>query len=154
MKKGKRLVWNGTILEQLSIGRPFGYGVSLALPRAMALTILFRLNAPWSDVPTAEVKQWLYWFIFNARMPSEEELSLEHRQVLQEALELMEKRAGGRVPEGSNPSLRSLRLTIDPFVITHRPLAWYVYVKVVNSYVFWQCKRKYGLRRGRFGKLE
>ena len=126
----------------------------LTLPRITALTTLFRLNAPWSQVRSAEVKQWLYWFIFNARMPSEEDLSIEHRQTLQEAMELLEKRAGGRVVEGSNPSVRSLRLTIDPFAVTHRPLVWYLYVKIVNSYVLWQCERKNDLRRRRFRSLE
>ena len=87
-------------------------------------------------------------------MPAEEDLSLEHMQLLLQAEDLLEKRAGVKVQEGSNPSLRTLRLTIDPFEVTHRPLVWYIYVKVVNTYILWKYGWKHGLRRRRFGNLE
>ena len=55
-----------------------------------------------------------------------------HQTVLQEALTMLEHRSGCVIPDGSNDKIRPLLLTVDPVVVTHRPLAWYMFVKVAN----------------------
>jgi hypothetical protein len=89
-------------------------------------------RAPWSSLRLQEVHGWLYWSIFNAPMPPLESLSPAHRAALDQSLDLLQKRTGSIIPEGSTPSIKPMRLTLDPVTIISRPCSWYTIITGVN----------------------
>lgn len=111
-------------------------------------------KVPWSRVRRTQFREWLYWSTFNAVLPPENELPKSHRMLLDEATELMEKRIGCKIPEGSDPSVHPLRLTLDPVNVARRPLIWYIFGKVINAYIRTRYELKYGLVYGKFRDLE
>ncbi|KAI5124921.1 hypothetical protein M0805_007349 [Coniferiporia weirii] len=111
-------------------------------------------KVPWSHIRVEHVHQWLYWSTFNASLPSQDKIPHSHRVALEEATELLERRIGCKIPTGSNPSVRTLLLTIDPVNVLSRPLLWYIFVKVANAYLRTWYEMNYGLIYGRFNDLE
>ncbi|KAK7470562.1 hypothetical protein VKT23_001986 [Stygiomarasmius scandens] len=108
----------------------------------------------WSAVRKHEVRQWLYWSIFNADLPPLSELSDSHRAVLDDTMQLLEKRLGKEVPEGSCPQAKPMRLSVDPIYVTWRPFALYASVAIVNFYLKnWYWKQR-GFRYGSYENLE
>lgn len=89
-------------------------------------------HVPWSHIHKSDVSAWLYWAIFNVDLPEPDALPESHRKVLQEVLEMVEKRAGKTFPEGSNPRSRPLLLNIDPVNVYQRPFVWYLFVTLAN----------------------
>ena len=88
---------------------------------------------PWSSVRLHEVRQWLYWSIFNKNMPSLDELTHPQRVVMDDAIALIEKRTGSKIEEGSNPTAPPMRLTVDDVNILWHPLCYYVAIWFINS---------------------
>lgn len=111
-------------------------------------------GVPWSQVRRDEFKKWLYWSTFNCDMAPGGKLPESHMAVLDEAIELIQMRVGCNIPEGSNSTIKTLRLTIDPVRIRLRPLVWYTFVKSINVYVRWQYARRYNLKYGKYNDLE
>ncbi|KAI0053581.1 hypothetical protein FA95DRAFT_1552065 [Auriscalpium vulgare] len=89
-------------------------------------------KVPWSSIHRHEVNCWLYWSIFNAHLPTLDAIPASHRKILNEALEMIEMRAGKTIPSGSNPSAAPLLLTLDPVKIAWRPLVWYLIIGFGN----------------------
>ncbi|THH15209.1 hypothetical protein EW146_g5239 [Bondarzewia mesenterica] len=124
-------------------------------PRAIdfrnSLRTWFR-KAPWSHIHKQEMYQWLYWSIFNAHLPSLNTLTAARRQILDEVLELVEKRAGASIPDGTNPSVRPLLLTLDPVNVAWRPLVWYALISLGNHTLkLWYIHRwemRHGVKDG------
>lgn len=104
-------------------------------------------KVPWSHICRREMQEWLYWAIFNARLPADTS-SLPHAQqvFLNEALQLIEKRSGTVLPPGSNPQARPMLLTLDPVNFAWRPLIWYLLVAVGNWAMKQRLVIKYGMR--------
>ena len=71
-------------------------------------------------------------------MASDDQLPESHKTLMDEAVELLQMRVGCKIPEGSDPSIKPLRLTIDPVGVRARPLLWYLFVWLINAYVRWQ----------------
>jgi hypothetical protein len=81
-------------------------------------------------------------------------LSQCYGQTLQEILEspnlpflnhlvnLFSLRASFKFPEGYNPNVKPLLLTLDPVVIKSRPLLLYVVVQILNWLVEFKARRK------------
>lgn len=111
-------------------------------------------KVPWSKVRRENFHQWLYWSTFNTALPPQEKIPDSHRMVLDEATELLEKRIGCSIPTGSDPSIKTLLLTIDPVNVLPRPLMWYVFVRVANKYLRSKYEMKYGLVYGKYKDLE
>lgn len=107
-------------------------------PRAVdfrnSLRTWFR-KVPWSSIKLHEVRQWLYWSIFNAALPPLEEISHSRRVILNEALDLLEKRSGCQFEEGSNPTVPPILLTIDKVNIMWRPLTYYTIIWSINFFL-------------------
>jgi hypothetical protein len=61
-------------------------------------------------------------------MPSLESMPATHRHAIEEGVELIEKRSGSKIPEGSNPAVTPMLLTIDDVHISFRPFLWYIFV--------------------------
>lgn len=110
-------------------------------------------KVPWSYLRTQEIYAWVHWSAFNSAMPPLEELHETRREILDETMELIRKCAACPIPEGSNPAVRPLLLTIDPVNISFRPLVWYLAVKAGNLYLQRHYKLK-GLELRRFKDME
>ncbi|KAG6829595.1 hypothetical protein H0H92_004064 [Tricholoma furcatifolium] len=90
-------------------------------------------NAVWSSIRLNEVREWLYWSIYNADLPPYDCLTTSQRIVLEAALDLLQKRCGCIFEEGSNPSIRTMRMTLDKVNIVWRPFTFYLMIFLVNS---------------------
>jgi len=103
----------------------------------------------WSSIRSHEIRSWLYWSSFNAHLPPIESIPPSHLEILDEAVDLVQKRAGCVIPEGNNPCVKPLLLTLDELKVTlWRPFVWYTWVGIGN----WMLKRWYEHRWGvRFG---
>ncbi|KAF8663421.1 hypothetical protein AX16_000992 [Volvariella volvacea WC 439] len=126
-------------------------------PRAIDFRHCLRtwfLKVPWSSVKLLHVQQWLYWSIFNADLPPSHELPKTHRTILDEALDLLQKRAGCTFPEGSDPNVTPMRLTIDQVNICWRPLTFYVLVLLSKQYLKWRFVKEHGVSYGSYNNLE
>lgn len=71
---------------------------------------------------------WLYWSLYHEHIPKFDEIPPKQLKVLLYCLDLIEKRTGTTIPEGSNPNARPRLLTLDPVSVWWRPLIYYVLV--------------------------
>ncbi|KAJ3570200.1 hypothetical protein NP233_g4560 [Leucocoprinus birnbaumii] len=110
--------------------------------------------APWSSIRALEVRKWLYWSMFNADMPSWEQVPALHQEALDEAMALLQKRTGTKFPEGSNPHTTPLRLTIDPTFICWRPITFYAIIGVINRLLRYHYISQFGAMLQRHENLE
>jgi hypothetical protein len=90
-------------------------------------------GAPWSEIRLRQVHQWLYAFIYNTHCPLPENLSKEERDILNDAVALLERRTGCKIPEGDDPAVKPMLLTLDDVNIAFRPLVFYLLIAVVNQ---------------------
>jgi hypothetical protein len=111
-------------------------------------------KVPWSSVRLHEVQKWLYWSIFNTDLPPLDQLSQSHRAVLDEALDLLQKRSGSIIQEGSNPKIQPMRLTIDSVNIMWRPLTYYAIIFSINWCLRVMCENKWGASYGYYDGIE
>ncbi|VDC07292.1 unnamed protein product [Peniophora sp. CBMAI 1063] len=104
-------------------------------------------KVPWSRIRRREMQEWLYWAIFNARLPTNIS-SLPHAQqvFLNEALQLIEKRSGTEIPPGTNARARPMLLTLDPVNFAWRPLIWYLVIAAGNCGMKHRLMMKHGMR--------
>lgn len=67
---------------------------------------------------------WLLWALFST---SREQTNIEeHQEELMGYIESIERLLGTPLEPGrSNAQLRSMRITLDPVKMLHRPLLWY-----------------------------
>ncbi|KAE9410640.1 hypothetical protein BT96DRAFT_953179 [Gymnopus androsaceus JB14] len=89
----------------------------------------------WSTMRVHEVRQWLYWSIFNKNLPELEKLPRAHRAVLDDTLELLQKRLGKPIPEGSNTKNRPILLNLDKPIVLWRPFTFYALIAVINLFL-------------------
>ncbi|TFK75836.1 hypothetical protein BDN72DRAFT_785882 [Pluteus cervinus] len=118
-------------------------------PRAIDFRHCLRtwfFKAPWSSIRLAEFRKWLYWAMFNADLPPTDQIPHSYRTALDEALDLLQKRCGITLEEGSNPETEFIRLSRDPLKTSFRPLLLYVLVYCVNRYLRRTFRHKYNLR--------
>ena len=85
--------------------------------------------------------EWLYWAMFSSTVEDGKEFTLE----VEEFLAQMEQRDGTKLTPGHNPKIKSIRVTLDPVRMAHRPLIWYL--------VSLSCRRKWGISPDLFGSL-
>lgn len=69
---------------------------------------------------------WLYWSLYYEHMPEFDKIPPTQLKVLLDCLDLVEKRTGTTIPEGSNPNAHPRLLTLDPVSIWWRPLIYYL----------------------------
>jgi hypothetical protein len=127
-------------------------------PRAIdfrySLRCWFR-HRPWSDIRQQDLRRWLYWAIFNAPLPqNEDDLPHAHKTALDDVLELIRRRTGCTVKPGSNPQCAPLLLTLDPLNVWARPFLWYLFVSLVNAVTWKHMKSKWNVQYGTFQGLE
>ncbi|KAK7695883.1 hypothetical protein QCA50_000521 [Cerrena zonata] len=111
-------------------------------------------KAPWSSIHRQEVYSWLYWSIFNAKFTTLESLPEPRRKIVLEVLDMLEKRAGVAIPEGTNPASSPLLLTLDPINVAWRPFVWYAGVAISNAILRRRFQSKWNAKIGTFNGLE
>ncbi|KAJ7665543.1 hypothetical protein B0H17DRAFT_1090892 [Mycena rosella] len=90
-----------------------------------------------ATIRRVEIQKWLYWSIFNKDLPEAHNIPPEHQEVLDDTLELLEKRLGTRVTAGSNPKILPMRMTLDPVTVSGRPFFYYALIFAVNWYLLY-----------------
>ncbi|KAJ7498836.1 hypothetical protein FB451DRAFT_1117567 [Mycena latifolia] len=148
--------------ESLDVDRPGSPTESITQlelhdPRSIDFRNVIRTwfgRVPWSSIRRLEVEKWIYWSIFNKDLPELHLVSPAHQAVLDDTLELLEKRLGTRVTPGSNPRIMPMRMTLDPVVVAARPLFYYAFVFVINRYIRKWYADNWNLRHGNYDGLE
>ncbi|KAI9001046.1 hypothetical protein BD414DRAFT_473454 [Trametes punicea] len=148
--------------ETLDVDRPGSPAEALAVlayhdPRAVDFRNYLRTwfgKVPWSAIRRHEMFSWLSWSIFNAPFPGIDKVPESHRKVLLEVVEMIEDRAGAKIPDGSNPAVTPLLLTVDPVNVAWRPLIWYAGVALSNMILRRMFRTKWNVRIGVYKDLE
>lgn len=141
---------NGEDIETLATARPGSPDETIEQlerfdPRAIDFRNSIRTwfcKAPWSSIKLLEVQKWLYWAMYNAELPTIEEMPKTHQSELTEVLELLQKRVGCKIEQGSNPNVVPMRIGIDSMGIRLRPLSFYLLVASLN----WALRKLYKSR--------
>ncbi len=95
---------------------------------------------------------WLYWSFYYERMPDLEIIPPTRLNVLLDCLDMVEKRTGTTIPEGSNPDAQPRLLTLDPVSIRWRPLIHYLLVALSDFTMKQLVIRVWGMTLGsRYG---
>jgi hypothetical protein len=77
-------------------------------------------HAPWSSLRKQNVLIWLSWSCFN--LPLEQaQKNKAFTAYLSKTLRMLEARTGMSIPEGYDPEIQPMRLTLDPVNVRHRP---------------------------------
>ena len=87
-------------------------------------------------------------------MPSLESMPTAHRHAINEAVELIEKRSGSKIPEGSNPAAIPILLTLDDVHISFRPFIWYIFVAVCHIFAHKLLEHQWGVEFCQHGDVE
>jgi len=97
-----------------------------------------------TDVNRDDVMDWIYWAVFSC---DRVEAAPEWQTEAEEYLVLVERRFGLEFKDGNNGprKTKSMRLTLDPVVMIHRPLLWYAIVGCVDTYT-WFVLRNNGFK--------
>ncbi|KAJ7094688.1 hypothetical protein B0H15DRAFT_830514 [Mycena belliarum] len=148
--------------ESLDVDRPGSPSESITQleandHRAMDFRNVIRTwfgRVPWSSIRRVEIQKWIYWSIFNKDLPEPHLITPTHQAVLDDTLQLLEMRLGTRVAPGSNPDISPMRMTIDPVIVTARPLIYYAFVSGINRYLRGWYRTNWNLRHGNFNDLE
>ncbi|THH33144.1 hypothetical protein EUX98_g1045 [Antrodiella citrinella] len=97
----------------------------------------FELAAGWfhpsspTDVKKENMIEWLLWALFSCNPEDSEE---EWEQELHEYVHKLEELMDLKLEPGLNERVRSMRITLDPVIMVHRPLVWYTIVWIVDGY--------------------
>jgi hypothetical protein len=91
---------------------------------------------------------WLYWSLYYAHMPDFDKIPPTQLNVLLDCLDLIEKRTGTTIPEGSNPNAQPKLLTLDPVSIRWRPLIYYLLVALSDFIMKQLFIRVWGMTLG------
>jgi len=89
-------------------------------------------RVPWSSIRILEMQKWIYWALFNAELTSTDIIPQYQRDALDEAMDLLQRRCGCKLKEGSNPEHVVFRLTIESTNVHWRPLTFYAVICSIN----------------------
>jgi len=89
-------------------------------------------GAPFSEIKMENLLEWAAASLFNKELP---ECDAKEREELVGIIRFIEGVTGIRAKPGHNPNVRSLRLTIDPLRVVHRPLIMYATIGVATHVV-------------------
>ncbi|KAJ7283568.1 hypothetical protein C8J57DRAFT_739016 [Mycena rebaudengoi] len=111
-------------------------------------------RVPWSSIRRVEIQKWIYWSIFNKDLPDSHLIPESHQAVLNDTLELLQKRLGTKVPEGSAPNCQPMRMTLDKVNVSARPFFYYIIFFSINWFLRGWYRRNWNLRHGNHDGLE
>lgn len=138
---------DGGDLETLVIDRPGSPAETIVQlerhdPRAIEFRHALRTwfcQVPFSTIKVHHVRKWLYWAMYNAEIPPEQDMPKLHSIAVDDALALLQKRIGGKIEDGPDGHVKPMLLTIDKTNILWRPLTFYCLVGTIN----WCLKKMY-----------
>lgn len=109
----------------------------------------------WESLSRGHMLTWLSWSMF---VESFEELDHSCQMLVDNALELLERRAGMRladkVPEGERRVMKPMRLSVDPVCVWSRPAVSYFVVNAADWLAKQWYRLRYGATFGVFGDIE
>lgn len=111
-------------------------------------------NATWSTIKLVELRKWLYWALFYAELPKLEEIPDSHKTALGEAIALLEKRLGCKIPEGSNPQVVPMRVSLDRMSVHLRPFTFYFIICTINTILRKFYQLRWGVQYRHFEGIE
>lgn len=82
-------------------------------------------GAPASALRRENVRDWVLWALFGADAPHRDEVLDRAADEVEDYVRQLETIAGHEFAEGRNEAVRSMRVTLDPVTMLHRPFAWY-----------------------------
>jgi hypothetical protein len=74
--------------------------------------------------------------------------------ILKDTVDLLQKRAGRKLTQYSDPSVKSLCLTLDKVNVASRPFVWYAIVGGANYIVKRWFEHKWNAQHGNYNGLE
>ena len=77
-----------------------------------------------------------------------------HKNAIEEAVKLIEMRSGSKIPEGANPAVTPILLTLDDVHILSRPFLWYIFVTVGHFFAHKFLERHWGVEFDVHGDVE
>lgn len=82
---------------------------------------------PRNTIPKREdAVDWLLWALFSPTVTrSDGSLVEAYKEEIDGYIEEIEKILGTRLEPGTDSGIRSMRITLDPVTMLHRPLVWY-----------------------------
>ncbi|KAJ7129584.1 hypothetical protein C8R44DRAFT_830056 [Mycena epipterygia] len=148
--------------ESLDVDRPGSPGEPITQlepndPRGIDFRNVIRTwfgRVPWSSIRRVEIQKWIYWSIFNKDLPEPHHIPSAHQTVLDDTLELLEKRLGTLVTPGSNPKNLPIRMTLDPVYVAGRPFFYYTLIFGLNWYIRRWYGNNWSMRHGNYKGLE
>lgn len=86
---------------------------------------LWFLGVPLARIRRGNVREWLAW-AFYCKHVEEFDVKSEENELLEELVNVIEKRSGHSFPEGKEEGVKCCRLNLDPVKASGRPLILYV----------------------------
>ncbi|EPQ57705.1 hypothetical protein GLOTRDRAFT_71571 [Gloeophyllum trabeum ATCC 11539] len=99
--------------------------------RNTAHTTGWFFSCAFNDIKRENVMEWLLWAFFHCT--GQDKLK-DWEAELEQYVQQLEKAIGQRFDPGRNPSVMSMRTTLDPVMMVHRPLVWYMIVGFIDTY--------------------
>ena len=96
------------------------------------------------ELRKGNVAQFLAWALFSTRV---EDLLPRDYVMLHRMVEMVDRRFELHLEEGLNPEARTLRMTLEPLQVIHRPLCMYVFTAVMPRLLGNACLRLQGFTR-------
>lgn len=91
-------------------------------------------HAPWDSIKRENVFMWLSWSCFT--LPIEDAREDDGKVAfLDEVIETLEARTGWTFPDGFDPNIKVMRLTLDPVNAKGRPLILYALSGTINWFL-------------------
>lgn len=78
-------------------------------------------GADAAHLKRSDVVEWLLWAFFRA-----DRVQVEWVQEIEEYVASFEAIIGKKFDLGKSGKLKSIRTTLDPVLVLHRPLLWYI----------------------------
>ncbi|KAG9047575.1 hypothetical protein FS837_001980 [Tulasnella sp. UAMH 9824] len=123
-------------------------------PRAVDFRNHFRLwfrGKPWRDISRQNMRDWFAWSLFDLHF---HELDEAQKSMVEDAVPLVERRAGCSFSEKGDDGVDVVRLTSDPLVTWSRPALLYVIGGVMNTASESWLKWKYGMVKQELAGIE
>lgn len=96
------------------------------------------------ELRKGNVAQFLAWALFSKRV---EDLLPRDYVLLHRMVDMVDRRFELGLDEGLNPEARTLRMTLEPLQVIHRPLFMYIFTTVMPRVFGNACLRLQGFTR-------
>ncbi|RDB22886.1 hypothetical protein Hypma_009773 [Hypsizygus marmoreus] len=93
----------------------------------------FLLPASQSQLRRHDLIDWLLWSLFSCSPEEAKPRKEEWKEELDEYVAKIEEQLGQKLNDGREDGVTSMRLTLDPVKMVHRPLLWYSIVCLVDT---------------------